>query len=126
MAAFATYFADGLHTCLWKLDRARQRLERLRELDSQDESYVDIASSLDVDGDAIVWYDDRHGRAQQDVFAFDLSGRTETQLTNYGCCAGETRLWGNRVAFQGWAEGPRGIYTRTCTSSASRRSGRTA
>jgi hypothetical protein len=108
---YSTHLTDGSKRGrLWRIDTATGCRRRLREFQSPGGASGDYASEVDLDGTTVVWYDQRWGSGQQDIFSYDLVTGIETRLTQDGCCAGETRISDGRVVYQGWADGPRGIH----------------
>ncbi|MBI2896364.1 MAG: hypothetical protein HYY06_22595 [Deltaproteobacteria bacterium] len=108
---YSTYVTDGSRGGrLWRVDAETHCRRQLGEFRSPGDAWLDVARDVDVDGTTIVWYDEREGSGQQDVFSYDLMTGVETQLTMYSCCVGMTRISDDRVAFVGWADGPYGTH----------------
>ena len=68
------------------------------------------ADYIDIYGNIVVWSDGRNGSSHPEIFIHDLTTGREHQITDGGCCVGESRIWDNRIVFQNFASTRRNIF----------------
>jgi hypothetical protein len=107
---YSSYLPERRPAYLWRLDLETRCRKLLRELEAQDDRYVDVPRGVDLDAGLVVWADERWGRGRQDVFSYDLDTGIERQVTFDRCCTAAGQVSGTQLVYVGWADGPYGIF----------------